>query len=125
MTHLTPEEQKELRSKLEEEKGIVTKELLRIGRKNPINAADWEARPEELDIQESDRNEAADRIEAFEENTAILKELETRFNNIERALKKMDAGTYGICEVGGQPIPKERLFANPAAITCTKHADDI
>ena len=123
MKHLTQEEQKELRSKLEEEKALVTKELTRIGRKNPVNPADWEPRPEKMDIQEADKNEAADRIEAFEENTAILKELEIRFNHIEKALKKMDDGTYGICSVDKQPIKKERLFANPAATTCTEHAN--
>ena len=123
MTHLTQEEERGLRTKLEDEKAVLTEELLRIGRKNPTNASDWEAKPEVMDIQEADRNETADRIEAFEENTAILKDLEIRLNKVERARKKMDEGTYGICDVGGQPIKKERLFANPAAVTCTVHAD--
>jgi RNA polymerase-binding transcription factor DksA len=32
---------------------------------------------------------------------------------IEEALRRMDDGTYGICEATGQPIPEERLEAVP------------
>lgn len=34
---------------------------------------------------------------------------------VDHALKRIDAGTYGICEISGQPIPRERLEALPAA----------
>jgi RNA polymerase-binding transcription factor DksA len=112
---------KELRSKLKGELELITRELKSVGRINPTNPADWEATPQKLDIQEADRNEAADRIEGYEENTAILKELETRYNSIKQALGQMDEGTYGICEIGKEPIRIDRLRANPAAKTCPKH----
>jgi RNA polymerase-binding protein DksA len=34
---------------------------------------------------------------------------------IERALERIDSGTYGLCEDCGQPIPNERLMAIPMA----------
>ena len=34
---------------------------------------------------------------------------------IEEALKRVDAGTYGICEMSGKPIPQSRLEAIPFA----------
>ena len=34
---------------------------------------------------------------------------------IDHALAKLDDGTYGLCEVSGLPIPKERLEAIPWA----------
>ncbi len=34
-------------------------------------------------------------------------------NDIDTALKMIDAGTYGICEIYGTPIPKKRLLAMP------------
>lgn len=37
---------------------------------------------------------------------------------IEAALARADAGTYGICTVCGNPIPPGRLEARPAAATC-------
>jgi DnaK suppressor protein len=41
-----------------------------------------------------------------------------RLPAIERALRKIDAGTYGLSDVSGKPIPRERLEAMPEAI-CT------
>jgi len=34
---------------------------------------------------------------------------------IQRAIERIDAGTYGFCESCGKPIPKARLKAFPAA----------
>ena len=39
-----------------------------------------------------------------------------RLGQIERALKKMDDGTYGFSDASGDPIPIERLEASPEAI---------
>jgi DnaK suppressor protein len=39
-------------------------------------------------------------------------------SEIDRALEKIDAGTYGLCEQCGQPIPDARLQALPAAALC-------
>ena len=36
----------------------------------------------------------------------------------ERALSRIDAGTYGACESCGQPIGKARLMAFPRAVLC-------
>jgi DnaK suppressor protein len=41
-------------------------------------------------------------------------------DEIDRSLAKIDAGTYGICEKCGEPIPKERLRALPYAALCVK-----
>lgn len=37
---------------------------------------------------------------------------------VEQALKRLDAGTYGDCASCGEPIPLERLWAQPAATRC-------
>jgi DnaK suppressor protein len=39
-----------------------------------------------------------------------------RLINVERALRKIDEGTYGVSDVSGEPIPIERLNAVPEAI---------
>lgn len=41
-----------------------------------------------------------------------------RIQEIDSALERMAAGTYGICEECGQPIDPERLKAFPSASTC-------
>lgn len=38
------------------------------------------------------------------------------------ALRRIDQGTYGICEGTGKPIPKGRLEANPWARYCVEYA---
>jgi DnaK suppressor protein len=41
-----------------------------------------------------------------------------RLDRVNRALEKIEAGTYGLSDVSGLPIPRERLEAVPEAI-CT------
>ncbi len=106
---------------LEEEKAKLLKELATIGQKNPSNEADWEAKPTNLDSDSADENETADTIEEFEENSAILKQLEIQLLKVEGALGKIEAGTYGKCNICGQEIPEARLEANPASLTCIEH----
>ena len=38
----------------------------------------------------------------------------------ERALCRIDAGTYGVCESCGKPIGKARLLAFPRAALCVE-----
>ena len=115
------------KQKLEEELALLTKELEGVGRINPSNLADWEAKPADFNVLESDANERADKVEEYEANSAVLKELEIRHNNVKRALQKIvdGSGTYGICEISNEPIEPERLEANPAARTCMKHMREL
>ncbi len=105
---------------LEEEKARLEKELGSVGRRNPANPADWEALPEETG-QEADATDTADQIDGYEANTAILKELEARYNDVLAALERIEKGTYGICMIAGEEIEAARLAADPAARTCKAH----
>jgi RNA polymerase-binding transcription factor DksA len=49
---------------------------------------------------------------------ALSGQLSETLQDIEDALAKFDAGTYGECEVCGQRIPEARLEAMPAARVC-------
>lgn len=51
---------------------------------------------------------------------ALTKE---RLAEIDAALKKMEEGTYGICEISGKPIPLNRLQFMPW-VTCTVQAQE-
>lgn len=119
-------EQKDLiyfKQKLEEEKGLLEKELKTVGRINPDNPNDWESKPSNTEFLAADTNEVADSIDDYEQNTAILKQLEIRWNNVKSALERIDKGTYGVCAISGEKIEHERLEANPAARTCLTHKD--
>lgn len=54
-----------------------------------------------------------DREAEIDENARDRKELA----QVNRALERIEQGTYGLSEVSGKPIPIERLEALPSAIT--------
>ena len=103
------------KEKLLAEKARLEEELKTVGRINPDNPADWEAVPGDVNEREADPNKRADNIEEYENNTAILKELETQLLDVNDALKKVEDGSYGLDEKTGEPISEGRLDANPAA----------
>ncbi len=108
------------KKQLTEEKERLEGQLSSVGRRNPANPNDWEPVPQETG-QEPDPVDAADLIEGYEDNAAILKELEARYNDVLAALGRIESGTYGTCVVSGEPIEEARLAADPAARTCTAH----
>ena len=57
---------------------------------------------------------------AFERSQvgALIQQAERRIAEIEAARARVDAGTYGRCEVCGEPIADDRLEARPVARTC-------
>jgi len=48
--------------------------------------------------------------------------LDAKLHDVERALVKLDEGTYGACDVCGRPIGDERLEAIPWAVLCLDDA---
>ncbi len=44
--------------------------------------------------------------------------LESTLARTERALAKLDEGTYGVCDVCATPIARDRLRAMPDSVTC-------
>ncbi|MGU3409372.1 TraR/DksA family transcriptional regulator [Microbacterium sp. M1A1_1b] len=53
---------------------------------------------------------------------AVRDDARHRIEQVDAALARLDAGTYGTCAVGGEPIPEARLAAVPWAATCVAHA---
>jgi RNA polymerase-binding protein DksA len=49
---------------------------------------------------------------------AILDRTDRQLVDVDRALERLDAGTYGTCELCGRPIGATRLRARPAARLC-------
>jgi DnaK suppressor protein len=61
---------------------------------------------------------------AFERQhvAALLDRARAHLEAIDTALRKVDAGSYEMCDVCGRPIGAERLAARPAALTCVRCA---
>lgn len=102
----------------------VVTELSTIGVYDAVND-NWEAVPDQdISNEDADENTSADYVESWNERRATLSDLEREYRDIKRALKKIDAGTFGICEVSGEPIEEKRLLARPDARTCIAHMNE-
>ncbi len=109
---------------LTKEHDLLRTQLQSIGTLDPTVDGDWISTPEDTEQTEADENIVADRSEEWITRTGELSELETRFNNILRALEKLKTGIYGRCEICNEEIEADRLLANPAARTCKTHIND-
>jgi RNA polymerase-binding transcription factor DksA len=63
---------------------------------------------------------ASDTLER-EKDFSVLEQVEAELADVERALQRLDDGTYGQCDACGQPIADERLAAMPATRFCVAH----
>ncbi|MES3031440.1 MAG: TraR/DksA C4-type zinc finger protein [Patescibacteria group bacterium] len=111
------------KAKLEKEKKLLEEELGTVAKVNPDNPEHWDATPA-IEVDSADENEVADRMEELEGNEAIIEQLEPQLKEVNAALARIEAGTYGNCEVSGEAIEPERLEANPSARTCIAHMND-
>jgi RNA polymerase-binding transcription factor DksA len=96
-----------LRDQLEEERARLRDQLRQLGRGPDA----------ELDFDEGFADSGQVTAERGEVDALAGKLLET-LREIDDALAKFDAGTYGHCESCGQPIAEARLEAMPAARYC-------
>jgi RNA polymerase-binding transcription factor DksA len=71
-----------------------------------------------------DQHQADIGTETFEreKDFSILEQLEAELDDLDRALRKIEEGTYGICEACGKEIPAERLEAVPWTKLCIDDA---
>jgi DnaK suppressor protein len=66
------------------------------------------------------REEGADEASELEKRLALEERLRESLNEVEHALQKYEAGTYGLCDSCGKPIERARLEAIPQASLCMK-----
>ncbi|HEX2047556.1 MAG TPA: TraR/DksA C4-type zinc finger protein [Acidimicrobiales bacterium] len=75
------------------------------------------------ELSSYDQHQADMGTETFEreKDLSILEQVEAELADVEHALRRLDDGTYGTCEVCGREIPEERLEALPATRLCLDH----
>ncbi len=75
------------------------------------------------ELSSYDQHQADLGTETFEreKDLSILEQVEAELADVEHALRRLDDGTYGTCEVCGREIPEERLEALPATRLCLEH----
>jgi len=98
-----------LRASLEEERGQLQSQLAELDDDSDLS----------YDENFADSAQVAGQQGA---NRALSGQLSENLAEVERALAKMDEGTYGQCEVCGKDIAEPRLEAMPATRFCIDHA---
>lgn len=112
------------RVKLEANLKTIITELETVGIYDAEND-DWQAIPDQTENQtDADPNTNADIVEDWNERRATLSTLEKDYRNIKRALAKIETGTFGLCEISGEPIEEKRLAIKPEARTCIAHMEE-
>ena len=53
-----------------------------------------------------------------DQEMSLVQNARDMLDQAQNALRRLDAGTYGWCEVCGEPIGKDRLLAFPRAALC-------
>jgi DnaK suppressor protein len=95
-------------------------QLLRL--RASLLAAARETEADEADVKGQDTREAveseedAQRLDTLERDGNLVERDVQRLQSVDRALKKIEEGTYGLSDLSGQPIPRDRLEAIPEAL---------
>ena len=71
---------------------------------------------EEEDFTEHDAGDMSQSLFTREVDATVEQQVERRLENVERALQKIEEGTYGLSDDSGEQIPKGRLEAVPEAV---------
>jgi DnaK suppressor protein len=102
----------QLRSRLEMEKKRIQDELAQLASSRSTGDDRREGSPF------GKREEEATESMELEKRLALENRLHSLLGEVDRALQKMDAGTYGLCDVCNSAIDPARLDALPQAILC-------
>jgi DnaK suppressor protein len=78
-------------------------------------AAEQDRQTEDEQAETGDAADAAQPLAAEGQDDAVAETLRDRLAALDRALKRLDDGSYGRSVRSGVPIPAERLEADPAA----------
>lgn len=88
-------------------------ELLRIQRGMEEDEQD---RSDEERGSQFDAGDMSQQMFTREMDATLGEQAERRLEEVERALQKIEEGSYGICDDTGEPIPRGRLEAIPEAV---------
>jgi DnaK suppressor protein len=109
---------------LERARSLLTAEQTRLQKSlSDVGAA--QAQDREAETETGDTSDPAQPLEAQGIDDAVAASLRDQLAGVERALQRVDDGTYGRSLRSGVPIPDERLEVDPSAeLTVEEAAED-
>jgi RNA polymerase-binding transcription factor DksA len=107
----------EARARLEEERHRLLQ--VRAAAAGLSGAALLAAQRELSEIDQHPAEQASETLERELDNT-VVQRVDDELAEVQAALRRIEAGTYGLCEACGKPIAEGRLEAMPAARYCVE-----
>ena len=105
----------ERKKDLEDRKAKLTSQLKSFAEQDPHQKKNFNT---DFPQYGDDEDENAAEVAAFEGNLHLEETLETSLEMIDRALQKINDGSYGVCEKCGSVIDEGRLKVMPTATRC-------
>ena len=118
-TKLTKKEISDLQARLVEERGELQTQLATLEEDTFATTQSEMSGDVGLDDESADAGTATFERE---KDLSIEQNVRDLLDKIERALKRIDDGTYGVCERCGKSIEKARIKALPYVDLCIKDA---
>ena len=106
---------KKFESSLLEEKKKLEDELSRFAKLNPQGENHFDAEFPNMGDKE---DENASEVEQFSTNLTLGRALEASLKDVNKALERINDGTYGNCRYCGKDIGEKRLMARPTSTSC-------
>lgn len=107
----------EMKKALEAKKAELVAQLKEVGRRSTHDADGFEADFPDYGNKE---DENASEVATFSDNLSLEHTLEKTLEDVEAALERIKAGTYGKCKYCQQDIDQRRLRARPESGACVK-----
>ncbi len=106
---------KQIKQRLELKQAELQQSITALTEAHPTPVGAIEASEGPQDFEEV----AVDFLETQQEQSLLVNQ-QALLTEVQRALGRIEDGTYGYCIVCGQPIPEKRLEALPWAARCLK-----
>ncbi len=112
---IAPEKLTEITKKLFDEKKRLEAELALFTQRNVHNRDDYSAKFPDIGTKD---DENAAEVSMYSDNLTLERTMEGDLKDVNKALARIEKGTYGTCRYCEAEIPLARLLIRPVSASC-------
>lgn len=116
----------EMREQLEEERQLLDNQLSMVSSPDTGDHVAGERNPKFPNYGDDalgEETESPAEVAEYGVNVSVTGTLESQLHAVQRAIARIENGTFGTCVSCGEPIGEDRLRVNPSAETCMECAE--
>lgn len=104
-----------IKSSLEAERQRLSSELSEFAKPDVSDADNYKS---DFPKYGDDEDENAAEVADYSDRLSLEHVLEKQLRDVNKALSRIDDGTYGTCQHCGKPIEEQRLLVRPTSSSC-------